>query len=208
MDSNKMKERAVGIAILISLLITSALQAQYSMYRDIKAGNIGDVITVILQENTTGSSTSDSRLSTSSEGSANGAVSGNFLPFQPVFGANSNVEFGSDRLNLASQRQLLRGFISVQIKEVTPSGDLFVEGNRLTEVNGELHEMMLTGIVRPVDINQQNEVMSYKVANANISYMKKGGLKRNKRHRGLLKKVAWTGLTLGLGAAVVMYTNQ
>lgn len=204
-----MKERAVGIAILISLLITSALQAQYSMYRDIKAGNIGDVITIILQENTTGSSTSDSRLSTSAEGSAGGTVSGNFLPFQPVFGANSNVEFGSDRLNLASQRQLLRGFISVQIKDVTASGDLLVEGNRLTEVNGEVHEMMLTGVVRPVDINQQNEVMSYKVANANISYMKKGGgLKKNKRHRGLLKKVAWTGLTLGLGAAVVMYTNQ
>ena len=134
--------------------------AQNSLYRDVKAKRIGDVITVVLQESTSGSSTSDNKQSTSSDGMASGSMSGSFLPFEPTFGSGVNVNYGADQKNLSSQRQLLEGYISVQIVEVTQSGDLMVEGNRMTEVNGEIHKMSLSGIVRQNDVDSKNQVLS------------------------------------------------
>lgn len=204
MVTNTMKKLIAGILITGGFLIPPAVIAQNSLYRDVKANKVGDVITVILLESTSGSSTSDTKLSSNANGSAGGSITGNFLPFQPTFGSDAVVNYDSDQRNLASQRQLLEGFLSVQIKEVTPNGDLIVEGNRLTEVNGEVHEMMLTGVVRQNDVNSQNEVLSYRIANANISYQKKGGLRSKTQDRGLLKKVAFGVVSAALGAAAVL----
>lgn len=204
MVKNKIR-KLIAVTILTGgMLVPHLVIAQTSLYRDVKASKVGDVITVILRESTNGSSTSDAQLSSRANGSAGGSMSGNFMPFQPTFGTDATVNYGSDQKNLSNQRQLLEGFISVQIKEVTPNGDLIVEGNRLTEVNGEIHEMMLEGVVRQNDVNSQNEVLSYRIANANISYQTKGGINPNTKNRGLLKKVAFGVVSLGLGAAAIM----
>ncbi|MFP8488635.1 flagellar basal body L-ring protein FlgH [Gracilimonas sp. Q87] len=204
MAQDAIKNYLVGIFLISGLLWPQIASAQKSLYRDVKANTVGDVITVILLESTNGSSTSDARLSSSASGSAGGSMSGNFMPFKPTFGADATVNYGSDQKNLSNQRQLLEGFISVQIKEVTPNGDLIVEGNRLTEVNGEVHEMMLNGIVRQNDVNSDNEVLSYRIANANISYQKKGGINPKTKNRGILKKAAIGVVSLGLSAVVIL----
>jgi flagellar L-ring protein precursor FlgH len=177
---------------------------QQSLYQDVKANEVGDILTILLSENISGSATSDSRNSSSADGSASGSVAGNFLPFQPTFGADANVDFNSDQIELASQHQLLEGFMSVRIVEITPSGDLVVEGNRMTEINGELHELSLSGLVRPNDIDSRNRVLSYRIANANISYQKKGGLREVTKQRGLIKRIVLTGIGAALGAVIVM----
>jgi flagellar L-ring protein precursor FlgH len=194
----------LGITFLWSGIAT----AQNSLYRDVKAKQIGDVITVVLQESTSGSSTSDTKQSTSSDGMASGSMSGSFLPFEPTFGSGVNVNYGADQKNLSSQRQLLEGYISVQIVEVTQSGDLLVKGNRMTEVNGEVHKMSLSGIVRQNDVDSQNQVLSYRIADANISYQKMGGLRDKKKDRGLLKKIVFTGITAAMGAAMILRELQ
>jgi flagellar L-ring protein precursor FlgH len=208
MAKNTLKKRIIPVVLFLTLLFPGTGYAQNSLYRDVKANRVGDIITVILKESTSGSSTSDSKLSTSSDGSANGAISGNFLPFEPTFGSGVNVNYGSDQKNLSSQRQLLKGYISVQIVEVTDGGDLIVEGNRMTEVNGEVHEMSITGTVRQSDVDSQNQVLSYRIANANISYQKMGGIRKKKQDRGFLKKVVFTGVTLGMGAAMILRELQ
>ena len=205
MVANRLSSQLMTAFFLILAIIWPTISnAQNSLYRDVKANSVGDVITVILQESTSGSSTSDSKLSSSAAGTAGGSVTGNFLPFQPTFGTDANVNYGSDQKNLSNQRQLLEGYISVQITEVTPNGDLIVKGNRLTEVNGEIHEMKLDGVVRPTDVNNRNEVLSYRIANANISYLKKGGISKKSRDRKILRKVVFGAVSAGLGAAIIM----
>lgn len=193
-------------AILTVLLVIHAIpvMGQSSLYSDVKAGKVGDIITVVLMENISGSSTSDSRTAASSDGNASGSVSGNFLPFEPTFGSNVNVNYGSDERNLANQRQLLEGYMSVQIVEISPLGDLIVEGNRTTEINGELHEMSLTGTVRPNDVDSRNRVRSYRVANANISYQKQEGVKELTKRRGMIKRVVFAGVGAALGAVILL----
>lgn len=189
---------------VVVLLAVQPVQAQTSLYQDVKANQVGDIITVILTENISGSSSSDARRSSNARGSAGGSVSSNFIPFQPTFGSDASVDYGSDELNRASQGQLLEGHMSVQIVDISPMGDLIVEGTRFTEINGEKHEMSLTGVVRPNDVDSRNQVLSYRVANANISYQKEGGLQEATKRRGLIRRIVFTGVGVALGGAILM----
>lgn len=196
----------ICFGILFSVVVGSAvpLVAQNSLYSDVKAKRIGDIITVVLKESSQGSSTTDNRSSASGSTDARGSISGNFMPFEPLFGADVQVQNGSEATNLATQRQLLEGFLSVQIIEVTPYGDLIVKGNRITEVNGEIHEMSISGTVRQNDIDGNNQVLSYRIANASISYQKKGGLSNKTRSKRLGTKILTVGVTAGLAAVAVL----
>ncbi len=196
------KRYLTGIVVLL-LLIAEPLAAQHSLYRDVKANQVGDIITIVLVENISGSTTSDSRSASSIDGSANGSISGNFLPYEPTFGTGARVDYGSDERNLANQRQLLEGFISVQIVDVDQMGNLIVEGSRQTEINGEVHEMNIRGIVRTNDIDNRNRVLSYKLANADIKYQKKGGLIDSAKPKGSFSRLAFRLISVGLAAVAV-----
>jgi flagellar L-ring protein precursor FlgH len=204
MDKNKMKNSITGIALIITMLFSSTAFAQKSLYTDVKAHRVGDIITVVLMENISGSSSSDSKVASNASASASASTSGNFMPFEATFGGGSSVDYDADLKNQSTQRQLLEGFLSVQIVEVSPSGDLMVEGTRYTEINGELHEMSLQGTVRQNDVDGQNQVPSYRIANARISYKKDGGFMHHKKKRGAFKRIALGVVTAAVTAVTVM----
>lgn len=204
MAENTMKTLILTLTLIITGSLFSPVEAQRSLYRDLRAHEVGDIITVVLMENISGSSTSDSRVASNASANAESAASGNFLPFEPTFGAGSKVDYDSDLTNLATQRQLLEGFLSVQIVEVTATGDLLVEGMRYTDINGEKHEMSLRGVVREVDINGMNQVPSFRIANAEISYKKQGGFMNHKEKRGAVKRIALGVVSAGVSVALIM----
>ncbi len=177
-------------ALSILMLMPAQLFAQ-SMYSDIKARKVGDVITVILSENISGSAQTDATTQSNTAGAAASSISGNFIPFEPFFGADATVDFNSDERMFANQSQLLRGTVSVRIEEVTGSGELLVKGSRSTEINGELHKMEVEGIVRSYDINDLNQVMSYNIANAVISYQQEQKLKSSRRKAGFFRRAVF-----------------
>lgn len=186
------------------MLISPQVQAQKSLYTDVKAHRVGDIITVVLMENISGTSSADSKVASNASASAEASATGNFMAFEPVFGAGSNVKYDSDQRNQATQRQLLEGFLSVQIVEVSERGDLIVEGKRNTEINGELHQMSLRGTVRQNDVDGQNQVPSYRIANAEISYKKDGGFMHHKSKRGAFKRIALGVVSAAVTAVAVM----
>jgi len=208
MVKNSLNKNLLTLTILGILFLSNDVFAQFSLYSDLKAKRVGDIITVLLRENLQGSSTTDSRVTSNVTGQASGSLSGNFLPFEPVFGSGASVNFGNDQKNQATQRQLLEGFVSVQIVEVSEQGDLIVEGKRHTEINGEVHEMSISGTIRQKDIDVENQVFSYRIANAQISYQKMGGLKDKKNSKGFLKKVVFGGIGAGLAAAAILRSNS
>lgn len=202
-----MNLRPYFTVLMLLLFVYSSASAQSSLYRDVKAHNTGDVITVILSENISGSSSTDASTRSNTSGSAESGVNGNFLPFEPVFGADASVNYDSDERITANQQQLLRGNLSVRIEEVTPNGDLLISGNRSTEINGELHQMNLRGYVRPSDISDANEVFSHRIANAEITYLKKGGVRQIRNKTGIGRKIIWGVVGVVTGAAVIMAGN-
>lgn len=193
-----------AITALLVWMGTMPAQAQGSLYEDNKANGIGDIITVVLQENISGSTSSDAENRSNAAGGAGGSASGNFLPFQPTFGSDVEVNYNSDEQVSTNQGQLLEGYMSVEVIDKTDEGNLIVEGSRLTEINGELHKINLSGVIRPKDINGSNQVLSYRVANAKIYYENDGDVEGLMKKEGLLKRVALTGVGLVLGAVIVL----
>ncbi len=196
------------LAMLGLFFMPNNLYGQFSLYSDVKAKKVGDIITVVLKENLQGSSTTDSKVTSNSNMQTNGTLSGNFIPFEPIFGSGVSVNYGTDQKNLATQRQLLEGFVSVQIVEVNEQGDLKVQGKRRTEVNGEVHEMSIAGTVRVNDIDGKNQVLSYRIANAEISYLKMGGFRDKKGNKGILKKIVFGSIGIGLAAVAVLSSGK
>ena len=196
---------ATGLLIL-ALLVCSFpknLQAQGSLYEDYKANRIGDVITIVLQEDISGSSNTNYSNQSGTSGEAQGGVSGNIAPFLPLFGANASVDYQTDDRNRSAQSQLLQGTLSARIVEITPHGDLLVIGKRSTDINGESHKIEVKGYVRPNDIDAKNRIPSYRIANAEIVYEKQGGIKQEAKRPGFVKRLVWFTLGVGLGAAAI-----
>ncbi len=59
--------------------------------------------------------------------------------------------------------------------------------------------MDLTGVVRPRDINGRNQIVSYRVANAQINYEKDGDVRGVTKKEGFFKRVALAGVGIACG---------
>ncbi len=68
---------------------------------------------------------------------------------------------------------------------IDPEGSLVIEGSRTVELDGEQQITELTGRVRPEDVNADNTVFSYHLADASIRYTGKG-LVRDAQRRGVI----------------------
>ncbi len=73
------------------------------------------------------------------------------------------------------------------VRKVLPNGNLFVEGHRVVLVNNEEQHFYISGVVRPIDIDQENSVKSSMVADAEIEFVGRGVLTDN-QHQGFLSR--------------------
>lgn len=144
-----------------------------SLYSDVTARQIGDIITVTLSENT--AATKSANTTTSRETTADlqpiTGLAGNAINIggQSVqLGLNSSNDFSGDAA--ANQSNSLEGSITVTVVDVLPNNNLVIRGEKWITLNHGDEYIRLTGIIRPLDIDPDNQVMSTKIANARIQY--------------------------------------
>lgn len=77
------------------------------------------------------------------------------------------------------------------VKKVLPNGNLFVEGHRVVLVNNEEQHFYISGVVRPIDIEQDNSVRSSKVADAEIEFTGRGVISDNQKQGWLSRYLGW-----------------
>lgn len=77
------------------------------------------------------------------------------------------------------------------VRQVLPNGNLFIEGHRVVLVNQEEHHFYISGVVRPIDIDQQNSVKSSLMADAEVEFTATGNLSDNERQGWLTRFVNW-----------------
>jgi flagellar L-ring protein FlgH len=90
-----------------------------------------------------------------------------------------------------SREGTLTGTISVIVTEVLPNGDLRIEGRRDVTVNSEKQLMTIAGIVRRVDVDTKNTVLSSAIADAKIEYSGLGVLDDVQRPGWLVRVLDW-----------------
>jgi len=161
-----------------------------SLYSDMTARRVGDIITITLSENTNASKsagTSTSKDTTVDLDTITG-LGGQALNIggQSVqLGVSSSNEFEGDAAT--NQSNSLSGNISVTVVEVLPNDNLVIRGEKWLTLNHGDEYIRLTGIIRLSDISPENEVLSTKIANARIQYSGTGSF-ASAQEKGWLTK--------------------
>lgn len=143
-----------------------------ALFSDVKAARVGDIVTVMLVEQTSGTKSADTNLNQSTAMNV-GA---------PTFGGSPrpNMAVSLDSANNfvgesgSSQSNSLSGSIAVTVREILPSGNLLVEGEKWIQINQGEEFIRLRGVIRPRDVGPENVVYSTQVADARISYSGRG----------------------------------
>jgi len=144
-----------------------------NIYSDSKAHRVGDIISVVLSENTQAQKNAKTELSKDNNASL-GSVIG--LGGAPITFKGDSLEFGYAQNSAFSgdsksdQSNSLSGNISVHVLRVLPNGNLMIRGEKWMSLNNGDEYVRLTGIIRAQDISSSNTIMSSKVANARIQY--------------------------------------
>ncbi len=153
-----------------------------NLFSDNRARGIGDIVTVKISESTEITGTEDSSAESSNSHSINVDTS-NFLTrvkdisgYLPNITADTSHNF-SGKGDYESNRNINLELTAV-VTEILANGNLIIEGNRDVNINGEKYNIKLSGILRPIDINIDNEVQSTSIANASITLEGKGFLTR------------------------------
>ncbi len=149
------------------------------LFEDLKAGRVGDILTVRLVEETIASKSSNTSTSKSSAASiTNPTVLGRPITKggMPLFDGNLGGDQSFDGTGSSNQSNSLEGDITVTVVEQLPNGNLRIRGEKWVMLNQGREFIRLSGIIRRYDIEPDNSVLSAKVADAHISYSSKGVL--------------------------------
>lgn len=155
----------------------------YSFYDDQVALKVGDILTVMLQENTSSSKSADTSYSKDDEITMNEAnVLGTNLSFKNLsLLSDPSFERAFDGSASSDQSNSLSGSISVMVSEVLPNGVLRIQGEKWLKLNQGDEYIRLTGLVRPQDIGTDNTIPSSKIADARIAYGGTGAFEQTNR---------------------------
>jgi len=149
------------------------LGTAWMLHEDLRARSIGDMVIVLLDEQTdaektaetgTSKSTSTSMIDPTIFGSsvtAHGkAILDNDLSSDHSFSGKGD----------SKQSNSLKGSITVVVVDVLSNGNLVVQGEKWININQGEEYVRLRGIVRTIDISPDNTIPSVRVANAQIQY--------------------------------------
>ncbi|NBS08688.1 MAG: flagellar basal body L-ring protein FlgH [Betaproteobacteria bacterium] len=138
---------------------------------------VGDIITVLLDESTQAARTSNSDLSRESKnaGLPSGLSTevGKVSPFlQGIDLSSSNMT--SKGKGVADQKATLKGSLAVTVVEVLANGNLMVRGEKKLGLAEGTEVIQVSGIIRPQDVGPNSTVQSLRLANAQIAYRGNG----------------------------------
>ncbi|MCC3145179.1 flagellar basal body L-ring protein FlgH [Halanaerobium sp. Z-7514] len=184
-----LKRKSLIMILIIVFLAGSSVSAvslwseeASGLYQDYPNYNVGDIITVVIEENANAVQSANSDASQDSNYSSSSSGLLDFIPFFDFSYSDSQSADG------ATQRSgTLEADITTRITELQENGNLKIVGTKTVKINGEIQEIKLEGVIRANDINFNNEVSSKRVAEANIEYQGEGTV-GDKQRQGLLSR--------------------
>ena len=149
------------------------------LFEDRKANRVGDILTVVLAEETNASKNSQTTTGKATEATlGNPTVFGRSLSHDgtPLFQGSLSGDSSFDGKGSSSQSNSLAGDITVTVVERLANGNLVISGEKWVTLNQGQEFIRLSGIIRPDDIEPDNTLLSTRIANAQITYSSKGVL--------------------------------
>jgi flagellar L-ring protein precursor FlgH len=140
---------------------------------------VGDVITVLLDERTQGSRSTSTNVSREAKNNIVppsvatrlGNIKG--IPTGLNLNESSNTSTGT---GTADQTATLSGSLAVSVVEVLPNGNLVVRGEKQLSLSEGSEVIQVSGVIRPADVSPNNTVLSRRLAHSQIAYRGSGDL--------------------------------
>ena len=148
------------------------------LFADHRAMRVGDIVTVRIEEHANAKRGATTELGRESDTKMNfDVLFGLIQAAQKATGGNlleagSGTQFKGTGTTTRTER--LEATVPSVVMKVLPNGNLFVEGHRVVLVNNEEHHFYISGVMRPVDIAQDNSVTSSLIADAEIEFTGRG----------------------------------
>ncbi len=138
---------------------------------------VGDIITVLLDESTQAARTSNTDLSREAKNTGlptglNTEI-GKISPFLQGIDLSSSGQTSKGK-GVADQKATLKGSLAVTVVEVLANGNLMVRGEKKLGLAEGTEVIQVSGIIRPQDVGPNSPVQSLRLANAQIAYRGNG----------------------------------
>jgi flagellar L-ring protein FlgH len=159
------------------------------LYTDARALRENDLVVVKVEEVADAKRSSDTDLTHRSDFNAIAAFN------KALASPQAQIQGGFDKrfqgLGTTARTERLTATVPALVRKVLPNGNLFIEGHRVVLVNNEEQHFYISGVVRPIDIDQENSVKSAMVADAEIEFTGRGILSDNGRQGWLSRYFGW-----------------
>lgn len=158
-----------------------------SFFKDQRASRVGDIVTVAISTADSASLSNETkRTRANSDALSLGNLFGykssllDRLPGKGPSGLGGAAELGMSGTlshegkgsNTRSETVVIK--IAAVIVEVLPNGNMLIRGRQELRVNQELRDIQVAGIIRPQDIDTNNQISGDKIAEGRISYGGRG----------------------------------
>jgi flagellar L-ring protein FlgH len=169
------------------------------LFTDARALRVNDLVVIKIEEVADARRSADTDIDRSSQSSAEvtaflgllqklRALDPDLDPNLAV-GGSSKTSFRG--VGKTGRSEYLSATVPAVVRKVLPNGNLFVEGHRVILVNAEEQHFYISGVVRPIDIDQENSVKSSMVADAEIEFVGRGVLTDNQKQGWLSRMLGW-----------------
>lgn len=161
------------------------------LFEDHRPHNIGDIVTIVLQENISASNSSASNVTRDgntnlrlgiSPGEIHSILGMNLKNTQTGFNSIGRNDFYGKGGNSAKNK--FNGLITVTVQRVLPNGNLKVIGEKQVSINEGVEYIRFSGVINPNNINKYNLVASTQIADARIEYLSRGRINE-------IQKMGW-----------------
>jgi flagellar L-ring protein precursor FlgH len=165
------------------------------LFEDHNASRIGDILVIKIDEKDVASHQADTQLNRSDATSYGvpaavglvAALTAKYPGVDPakLLSTTSDQKFSGN--GQVKREGTVTAVLPVRVVQILPSGDLFVEGTKIVMVGEEEHHIYVSGIVRRLDIADDDSVPSSRIADAEIEYTGRGDISDTQR-RGWLSR--------------------
>jgi len=168
-------------------------EAVGGVFEDTRAVRVGDIVRIRIDESADASGDSTTELNKSSSTNLGvtavlGLVSA-LKAKNPEMDPTSVLSYLSEHdfagSGNTSRKGQLSGIVSVRVSRELPNGDLYLEGTKVVLINNEEYHLYVSGLVRRVDIAQDNSVASSLIADAEVEFTGRGDIADQQR-KGML----------------------
>ena len=152
--------------------------SQANLFRDLRAINVGDVLTVKIRLNDEAAFDNKTNRSRVNKSGMNFGISGQTQ--DTSIDTKGDLNYGSststkgDGKTERSERLSL--MVAAVVTGVLENGNLLISGSQEVRGNFEVRVLNIAGIVRPRDISRKNTISYDKIAEARVSYGGRGRL--------------------------------